>query len=209
MNQRDAPGCATRSVDPPSPPGSGGLGRVSGGAEPRRATGRSAPTPEGGAELIPFPAGGRGAHVAKGSERPPSPTSLLFVCRTHAVLSPMAEGLARSAYKRLDVRVRSAGLTVGPIDYRAVAVLAEIGIDIAETPATSVRDLDVNAFDIVVSLGIHKLGLERHQMALAWDVAEFDRMVEPTALSSLRDVRDALSARVHALGAVLATANRA
>lgn len=121
----------------------------------------------------------------------------------------MAEGLARSAYARLDVDVRSAGLTVGPIDYRAVAVLAEIGIDIAETPATSVRDLDLGAFDIVVSLGIHKLGLERRQTALAWDVPAFNRVAEPTAVSRLLEVRDALSARVHALGAVLTAANRA
>ena len=209
MSQRDAHWCASRSVDLPSPPDPDGLGMVPGGPKPRCATGRSRPAPEGGAELIAFPAGGRVPHAAKGSERPPSPTSLLFVCRTHAVLSPMAEGLARSAYARLDVNVRSAGLTVGPIDYRAVAVLADIGIDIADTPVTSVRDLDLGAFDIVVSLGMHKLGLERHQTALAWDIPAFHRVAEPTALSRLREVRVALSARVHALGAVLAAANRA
>lgn len=167
------------------------------------------PAIEPGAALIPFPVGARRPHAGRGSAPPPAPTSLLFVCRTHAVLSPMAEGLARSAYERFNISVRSAGLTVGPIDFRAVAVMAEIGVDIGETPVTSIRDLDLAAFDIVVSLGIHKLGLGRDQVAVAWDVPEFTRVTEQTAAPRLREVRDALSARVRALGAILTAANRA
>lgn len=170
---------------------------------------RGATAAERGAALIPFPPGGQGLHASKALARPPPPTSLLFVCRTHAVLSPMAEGLARSAYEHLDISVESAGLTIGPIDFRAVAVMAELGIDIGDTPVNSIRHVDLGAFDIVVSLGIHKLAVERHQVALAWDIPELSRMKESMAAARLREIRDALSARVGALGAILTAANRA
>lgn len=88
-------------------------------------------------------------------------------------------------------------------------MLAELGIDIGEAPATSVRDLDLSALDLVVSLGIHKLGLGRHQTAIAWDVPEFTWAHKPTDTRRLRDIRDALAARVRALGAILTAANRA
>ena len=121
----------------------------------------------------------------------------------------MAEGLARSAYERLDIGVESAGLTIGPLDFRAVTVMAELGIDISDTPVTSIRSLDLGAFDIVVSLGIHKLALARHPVALAWNIPEFSRVEESTAAPRLREIRDTLSARVSALGAILTAANRA
>lgn len=121
----------------------------------------------------------------------------------------MAEGLARAAYERLDIGVQSAGLTGGPVDRRAVAAMAELGIDIGRTPASSVRDLDLGSFEIVVSVGIHKLALEGRQLAIAWDIPEFTRVTERTALPRLRAVRDALSVRVRALGAVLTATSRA
>lgn len=134
---------------------------------------------------------------------------LLFVCRTHAVLSPMAEGLAEVAYERLGIAVQSAGLWPRGIDPRTVTAMAEIGIDIGQTAPTAVRDLDLGSFDIVVSLGVHKLGLQPHQMAVAWDIPEFTRVTDATALSRLRQVRDAISGRVRALGAILTATNRA
>jgi protein-tyrosine-phosphatase len=137
------------------------------------------------------------------------PIRLLFVCRTHAVLGPMAEGLARDAYKRLNISVQSAGLSAIPVDRRAVEAMAEVGIDIGQTPATNVRDLDLGSFEIVVSLGVHKLGLEHGKMAVAWDIPEFTRVTEATGRLRLRQVRDALSARVRALGAILTATNRA
>lgn len=51
-----------------------------------------------GAAIIPFP------WMGGGEEPQPRPRSkLLFVCRTHSVLSPMAEVLARAAFARLDI----------------------------------------------------------------------------------------------------------
>jgi len=177
-----------------------------------RSTGPSlAPSPEPsvpfahrGGELIAFPGADRGPQPLQSD-----PIRLLFVCRTHAVLSPIAAGLARVAYDRLDIRVQSAGLTVDAIDPRAIAAMAEVGVDISQTPATAVRDLDLASFEIVVSLGIHKLAIGRHQMAVAWDITEFTRVTAATAGPQLRQVRNALSVRIGALGAILTATGRA
>jgi len=186
-----------------------GLSAVSGGAEFTPSARRALPSIHREAELIPFPLPGAIPWPDEEPARPATRTTVLFVCRTHAVLSPMAEGLARASYERLGIGVQSAGLTAGPIDRRAVAAMAEIGIDISQTPASSVRDLDLGAFEIVVSVGIHKLGLEGRQLAIAWDVPEFTRVTERTALPRLRAVRDALTVRIRALGAILMATSRA
>jgi protein-tyrosine-phosphatase len=179
---------ARRTVEPSPGPGAAGV----------------VPFARREAKLIAF----RGAvHEPKPQAR--DPIRLLFVCRTHAVLSPMAEGLAREAYKQLNISVESAGLSAIPVDWRAVEAMAEVGIDIGQTPATNVRHLDLASFEIVVSLGVHKLGVEHGQMAVAWDIPEFTRVTEATARARLRQVRDALSVRVRALGAILTATNRA
>lgn len=155
-------------------------------------------------ELIPFPGMG-----AERDLRPSDRIKLLFVCPTHSILSPMADGLARADYTRLNISVQSAGLTADPLDPEAVGVMAEIGIDIGGIPSTAVRGLHLDAFDIVVSLGMHKLGIGRHQMAIAWDIPKFQRLRQPRAAARLREVRNALSARIRGLGAVLTATHRA
>lgn len=186
-----------------------GLSAMSGCAEFTPSARCALPSIHREAELIPFPRPAGFPFADEEAVRPAPRTTVLFVCRTHAVLSPMAEGLARAAYERLEISVQSAGLTAGPIDRRAVAAMAEIGIDISQTPASSVRDLDLGSFEIVVSVGIHKLGLEGRQLAIAWDVPEFTRVTERTALPRMRAVRDALAVRVRALGAILTATSRA
>lgn len=134
---------------------------------------------------------------------------LLFVCRTHSVLSPMAEGLARAAFARLDISVHSAGLSPRPLDSRVIGVMSEIGLDIDDVVSTSVRELKLASFAFVVSLGIHKLGLSRDQVAVMWSIPEFERIMDQDPMRRLRAVRDALSVRIQALGAVLAANHRA
>jgi protein-tyrosine-phosphatase len=141
--------------------------------------------------------------------RPSAKIKLLFVCPTHSILSPMADGLARADYTRLNIAVQSAGLSAQPLDAAAISVMAEIGIDIGDIVPTSVRDLDLDSFDIVVSLGMHKLGIGRHQMAIAWDIPKFQRLRQPGASAKLSQVRNALSARIRGLGAVLTATSRA
>ena len=141
--------------------------------------------------------------------RPAAKINLLFVCRAHTALAPMAAGLARAAYGHLDICVESAGLTPGAVDPRAIAAMAEIDIDISQTASTLVRDLKLETFEIVVSLGVHKLGVNRSQMALSWDVPEFEPATDRPALPVLREIRDGLATRIRALGAILTSAGRA
>ena len=76
-------------------------------------------------------AGGRTGYPGAPSEEDeppqlaPAPTRLIFVSRTHGLLSPMAAALARHAYRRLNISVQSAGLMSGGADPRAVLVLSE------------------------------------------------------------------------------------
>ena len=141
--------------------------------------------------------------------RPAAKINLLFVCRAHTALAPMAAGLARAAYGDLDICVESAGLTSGAVDPRVIAAMAEIDIDISQTASTSVRDLKLETVEIVVSLGVHKLGVNRSQMALSWDVPEFEPATDRPALPALREIRDGLATRIRALGAILTSAGRA
>lgn len=141
--------------------------------------------------------------------RPAAKINLVFVCRAHTPLAPMAAGLARAAYGDLDICVESAGLTSGAVDPRVIAAMAEIDIDISQTASTSVRDLKLETFEIVVSLGVHKLGVNRSQMALSWDVPEFEPATDRPALPALREIRDGLATRIRALGAILTSAGRA
>lgn len=156
------------------------------------------------AAIIPFPWLG-GAEAPQ----PRTRSKLLFVCRTNSVLSPMAEGLARMAFARLDISVHSAGLSPRPLDPRVIGVMSEIGLDIEDIVSTPVRELDLASFKIVVSLGIHKLGLSRDQVAVMWANPEFERVTARDPIRRLRAARNALAVRIPALGAMLAANHRA
>jgi arsenate reductase len=121
----------------------------------------------------------------------------------------MAEGLARAAFARLDISVHSAGLSPRPLDPRVIGVMSEIGLDIDDVISTSVRELELASFAFVVSLGIHKLGLSRDQVAVMWAIPEFERIMDQDPMRRLRAIRDTLSMRIQALGAVLAANHRA
>jgi arsenate reductase len=157
-----------------------------------------------GAAIIPFP------WLSDAEDPQPRARSrLLFVCRNHSVLSPMAEGFARVAFARLDISVHSAGLTPRPLNPRAIGVMSEVGIDINDVVSTPVRALDLASFAVVVSLGIGMLGLSRDQVAVTWAMPEFELATDRDPMRRLRAIRDALSVRVRALGAVLAANHRA
>jgi arsenate reductase len=81
-----------------------------------------------------------------------SPISrVLFLCTGNACRSQMAEGLCRALCGgRLDCR--SAGVERHGLDPRAVAVMAEIGIDISAQYSKIVDDLVDEAFDCVVTV---------------------------------------------------------
>ena len=121
----------------------------------------------------------------------------------------MAESLAQSAFARLDISVHSAGLSPRPLDPRVIGVMSEIGLDMDDIVSTPVHELDLASFQVVVSLGIHKLGLSRDQVALMWAFPEFERLTDQDPMRRLRALRDKLSVRIQALGVVLAADHRA
>jgi protein-tyrosine-phosphatase len=139
-------------------------------------------------------------------ERPSRPQAVLFACGMNAVRSPMAAGLFQQMFGK-SVFVDSAGVHKGELDPFAVAVLEEIGIDIAGHKPVTFEELDEfegHRFDLIVTLSPpahHKaLDLSRTHSA----EVEYWPTVDPTGiegnreqrLNAYREVRDQLMARI-------------
>jgi protein-tyrosine-phosphatase len=131
---------------------------------------------------------------------------VLFACGLNAVRSPMAAGLFRELFGKR-IYVASAGAQRGELDPFAVAVMAEIGIDISRHRPHTFEDLDelegLN-FDVIVTLSppAHHKALDLTR-TLAADV-EYWPTPDPTAiegsreqkLEAYRGVRDQLLAQI-------------
>jgi len=124
----------------------------------------------------------------------------------NAVRSPMAAALMSQMFGKT-VYVGSAGVQKGELDPFAVAVMEEIGIDIARhKPITfeELEDLEGLNFDLIVSLSprAHHRALELTRTVAA-DV-EYWPTLDPTGaegnreqrLDAYREVRDQLQARI-------------
>jgi protein-tyrosine-phosphatase len=140
------------------------------------------------------------------SERRSCPHAVLFACGMNAVRSPMAAGLFHQMFGK-SVYVGSAGVQKGELDPFAVAVLEEIGVDIARHKPVTFEELDELeglSFDLIVTLSppAHHKALELTR-TIAADV-EYWPIVDPTAiegsreqrLEAYREVRDQLMARI-------------
>jgi protein-tyrosine-phosphatase len=76
---------------------------------------------------------------------------VLFACSFNAIRSPMAEAMLKQLHGRR-IYVDSVGVREGTIDPFAVAVMVEIGIDIARHRPKTFAALEDTSFDLVVSL---------------------------------------------------------
>jgi protein-tyrosine-phosphatase len=121
----------------------------------------------------------------------------------NSIRSPMAAALLRQLHPRR-IFVDSVGVREAPVDPFAVAVMAEIGIDIAAHEAKSFEALEDTSFDLVVSLSPeaqHKAVELTRTMACE---LEFWAVFDPTAvegsreelLAAYRAVRDHLRSRI-------------
>jgi protein-tyrosine-phosphatase len=142
------------------------------------------------------------------SERSSRPQAVLFACGMNAVRSPMAAALCRELFGKA-VYVGSAGVQSGELDPFAVAVMDEVGIDIARHKPITFEELDelegLN-FDLIVTLSppAHHKALELTR-TLGADV-EYWPTADPTAaegnreqrLDAYREVRDQLMAHIRA-----------
>jgi protein-tyrosine-phosphatase len=141
--------------------------------------------------------------VVAGGRRP---QAVLFACRLNSVRSPMAAALFKHLFGRTTY-AGSAGVRKGELDPFAVAVMEEIGLDIARhRPATfeELEELEGLNFDLIVTLApeAHHKALDLTR-TLALDV-EYWPTADPTItegnreqrLNAYREVRDQLMRRI-------------
>ena len=142
------------------------------------------------------------------SERAARPSSVLFACNMNAVRSPMAEALLRQMFGA-GIATASVGVDPGDLDPFAVAVMDEIGIDIAKHRPIGFEDyedLEGLNFDLIVTLtpAAHHKGLEVG--ARTGTAVEYWPMPDPTGvegnreqrLDAYRALRDQLIANIRA-----------
>ena len=119
------------------------------------------------------------------------PQAVLFACGLNAVRSPMAAALLKQMLGG-SLYVGSAGVRKGELDPFAVAVMDEIGIDIAaHRPITfeELEDLEGLNFDLIITLSpeAHHKALELTR-TLAVEV-EYWPTADPTAVEGNREQR--------------------
>jgi protein-tyrosine-phosphatase len=131
------------------------------------------------------------------------PSSVLFACSFNAIRSPMAAAMLKALHGRR-IFVDSVGVREGALDPFAVAVMAEIGIDIAGHVPRTFDALEDTSFDLVVSLSpeAHHNALElTRTMAcevVYWPVYDATAVEgsREVRLAAYRMVRDHLRARI-------------
>jgi len=134
------------------------------------------------------------------------PLAVLFACGFNSVRSPIAAGLFAQLFGRA-IYVGSAGVRKGDLDPFAVAVMAEIGVDISRhKPITfeELDDLEGLNFDLIITLSpeAHHRALELTRVSAA-DV-EYWPTADPTdadgsreqRLDAYREVRDQLTKKL-------------
>lgn len=133
------------------------------------------------------------------------PGSVLFACNYNSVRSPMAEGLAKNLFGDV-IYVDSAGVRQSGVDGFAIAVMAEIDVDISQHSSKTFDDLEDTSFDLVISLtpeAQHKAVELTRTMAVE---LEYWPSLDPTGIdgsrevvmAAFRQVRDQLLQRIKA-----------
>jgi arsenate reductase (thioredoxin) len=131
-----------------------------------------------------------------------SPRGVLFLCVANSARSQLAEGVARSLAPP-EVTVWSAGSSPTRVRPEAIAVLAEIGIDISTHQSKSVSDIPAADVDTVITLCGEEecpvfLGKARR---LHWGLPDPAGLAGSDAdrLNAFRRTRDELRRRLAAL----------
>ncbi len=133
------------------------------------------------------------------------PQAVLFACALNAVRSPMAAAILRHLMGDR-IRVASAGVRAGITDPYAVAVMDEIGIDISDHEPATLKELDADTFDLIITLSpeAHHHGVEMTRVTPAeveyWPTPDATVLLESASreelLAAYRDVRDSLFQRI-------------
>lgn len=133
------------------------------------------------------------------------PSAVLFACTMNAIRSPMAESILKFLHGR-HIYVDSVGVRGGEIEGFTIAVMDEIGIDLARHRHKTFGDLEDTSYDLIITLSPdaqHKaMELTR---VMACEV-EFWNTFDPSIvegsrearLDAYRQVRDQLMERIKA-----------
>lgn len=133
----------------------------------------------------------------------PAPRAVLFVCNLNRVRSPMAAALLHRR-AGAGLIVDSGGVEPGDaVDPFAVAVMSELGVDLADHEPKGVAPLDDGGFDLVIALTPE--ARDRTASLAGRGIAtEYWPIEDPTVetgsrllrLEAYRRVRDAIARRV-------------
>jgi len=129
------------------------------------------------------------------------PLNILFLCVANSARSQMAEGLARSLFGDRAV-IQSAGSSPAFVHSRAIAALAEIGIDITSHKSKSVSTIDLSTVDLVITLCADEVCpvVPAKVEKLHWPLS--DPAGAPVAQidARFREIRDEITRRLTELG---------
>lgn len=136
------------------------------------------------------------------------PAGFLFLCVANSARSQMAEGWARALLGDR-ARVQSAGTRPSRVNPYAVAVMAEVGVDLTAQHSKSVDTIDPATVDTVITLCAEEvcpvfLGRVRRLHWPLQDPASEDPTLSPEQLlERFRTARDQIRGRMEVLAALL------
>lgn len=125
------------------------------------------------------------------------PSSVLFCCDHNAVRSPMAEGIMKEFYGRA-AYVQSAGVKSDmEVDGFAIAVCAEIGVEISNHRSRSFEEMrdwgdDLGGFDLVVALSPASQRQALELTRVFHLAVEYWPIMDPSGLTDGREAKLAL-----------------
>jgi arsenate reductase len=134
---------------------------------------------------------------------------VLFLCTGNSCRSQMAEGWARALGGR-GVAVESAGIEAHGKNPRAIAVMAEAGVDIGAQESTVVDDAMLRRADVVVTVCGHAdevcPALPPAVRKIHWPLSDPAKATgsEAEIMAAFRATRDEVERRVRTLLAELA-----
>jgi len=142
-----------------------------------------------------------GWHLEAAMLRALAPRHVLFLCVANSARSQLAEGLARSVAPS-GVKVSSAGSVPTQVRPRAIAALAEVGVDISRHRSTGIEEVE-RPVDAVITLCAEEVcpvWLEK-SWRLHWGLPDpADSSDDPVVeLEAFRSVRDELRRRLKVL----------
>jgi protein-tyrosine phosphatase len=125
------------------------------------------------------------------------PSAVLFCCTMNSIRSPMAEGLMKR-YHGARVYIDSVGIRTGETDPLMIAVMKEIGVDMARHHPKTFATLADESFDTVICLSdeararAEQFARYRHCELRFWKVsdpslAEGNREARMAAYRELRE----------------------